>query len=296
MGLQKVIRVIAMVLSMPVLTSAEAQAERKDLGHDTTQLTPVSGSTRSPGGNESLVSNVEIDARKDGAMSLDRTAPRGNKEGGLSRNTGNGSREAEPRNKQLPSLLSRRPAPIREAYSDASGILTDDNSCSRFFGGAGAGLEVLTNMIERSRLTKLDTRVGIRMSGSPVSVTNKETGLSYRLFGRVEVNAYGPFNTKQRFPTDEYIPHVGSFPPATREVRVLMLLHELGHLMKGSDGNWLLPDDGNNEEQSRKNNLMIESQCGDQIKGLRNSRVSSKLFTRGTAPGAINDKDKKVGQ
>lgn len=298
MEFQKALRVLALALSMPALTSAAAQAERKDTGHDITLLTPLSGSTQSPSSNEGLVSNVEIGTRKGEAMGLARATP--NKEAGreeeLWRHPGNGSREVEQRNKPLPLLLSRRPAPIREAYRDASGILTGDNTCSRFFGGPGTGLEVLTNMIERSRMTKLGSRVGIRMSGSSISVTNKETGLSYRLFGRVEVNAYGPFNAKQRFPTDEYIPNVGSFPPDTREARVLMLLHELGHLMKGSDGNWLLPDDGNNEDQSRKNNLMIEAQCGDQIKALKNSRVGSNLFSRGTSSSAINNNDKKAAQ
>ena len=300
MEFQKALRVLALALSMPTLTSAAAQAERKDTGHDTTLLTPLSGSTQSPSSNESLVGDVEIGTRKGEAMRLDQATPNGNKEAGregeLWRHPGNGSREVEQRNKPLPLLLSRRPAPIREAYRDASGILTGDNTCSRFFGGPGTGLEVLANMIERSRMTKLGSGVGIRMSGSSISVTNKETGLLYRLFRRVEVNAYGPFNTKQRFPTDEYIPNVGSFPPDTREVRVLMLLHELGHLMKGSDGNWLLPDDGNNEEQSRKNNLMIEAQCGDQIKALKNSRVGSKLFSKGTSSSAINDNDKKAAQ
>jgi len=47
-----------------------------------------------------------------------------------------------------------------------------------------------------------------------------------------------------------------------------MFLHELGHLLQGQSGDWLLPDDGGDEVLSRDNTRKIESVCGDQIKNL----------------------------
>ncbi len=48
-----------------------------------------------------------------------------------------------------------------------------------------------------------------------------------------------------------------------------MLLHEVGHLVKKTDGAWLLPDDGNDAEQSNRNTLTIQDRCLGQITGLR---------------------------
>jgi hypothetical protein len=46
---------------------------------------------------------------------------------------------------------------------------------------------------------------------------------------------------------------------------VLMLLHELAHLVKGQNGSWLIPDDGNSPALSAQNTALIESQCKVQI-------------------------------
>ena len=55
-----------------------------------------------------------------------------------------------------------------------------------------------------------------------------------------------------------------------------MLLHELGHLVKGAEGNWLLPDDGNDVEASSTNSRKIEDVCGDQIRELAKSNNGKK--------------------
>jgi hypothetical protein len=101
-----------------------------------------------------------------------------------------------------------------------------------------------------------------------VRVVNNETGLTYRLFEKEEVNRRGAFYNRKRFPADPYIPRVGSFAPATPEARVLMLLHELGHLILSSEGKWLIPDDGNNASLSGRNTEKIEDECGEQIRSL----------------------------
>jgi hypothetical protein len=52
-----------------------------------------------------------------------------------------------------------------------------------------------------------------------------------------------------------------------------MLLHELGHLLRGPDGRWLLPDDGGNEVQSATNTMTIMDKCSEQIKSLNLQRT-----------------------
>ena len=49
---------------------------------------------------------------------------------------------------------------------------------------------------------------------------------------------------------------------------MLILLHELGHLMKRNDGNWLLADDNKADTVSRDNSKKILEVCGEQIKAL----------------------------
>src|SRR5205085_5591160 len=102
-----------------------------------------------------------------------------------------------------------------------------------------------------------DSGVGIRMSGAFTFYSRPEKGFSYRLFAEAHINSAGPFYRAKSFPTDPFIPNVGSFRPNTREARVLMLLHELGHLIVGPEGKWLLPDDANNPEQSARNTALV---------------------------------------
>jgi hypothetical protein len=47
-----------------------------------------------------------------------------------------------------------------------------------------------------------------------------------------------------------------------------MFLHELGHVVQGASGDWLLPDDGFDDSTSRENTKKVENVCGEQIKNL----------------------------
>src|SRR6266576_6131700 len=85
---------------------------------------------------------------------------------------------------------------------------------------------------------------------------------------KASLNSGGPFYRQQTPLGGSLIAGVGSFRANSREARVLMLLHELGHLMKGADGKWLLPDDGKSMADSLKNTRTVESVCGDQIRAL----------------------------
>jgi hypothetical protein len=157
---------------------------------------------------------------------------------------------------------------LEHAYLDAYGVLGGDNQCNQFFGGIGSR-QVLDELVIRLQIRPMgDSRIGIRMSGTFSSQVEPQKGLSYRLFERADINGQGAFFRAKVFPAEPFVPNVGSFLPNTREARVLILLHELAHLIKGKDGAWLIPDDGNSPQLSRRNTLTVESNCGQQIRAL----------------------------
>jgi hypothetical protein len=105
------------------------------------------------------------------------------------------------------------------------------------------------------------------MIGETVMVTNLRYRLtSYRLFDKAELNLDGPF-----YRISPSHPHriIGGFRPNTREARVTILLHELGHLIGRPDKQWLLPNDGADERLSDENTARVIAVCGRQIRRLR---------------------------
>lgn len=158
------------------------------------------------------------------------------------------------------------------AYFDTLSILAANNACSDFFGGPEAAADVFSRLIGKAQKNSLPSMVAMHMTGRLVEIADKRTNSRYRLFDRVMINSNGPFY-RQRVPYSfAQIPGLGTFQANTRQVRVLMFLHELGHAIKGDDGNWLLPDDGKDNELSRRNSQRIEEVCGEQIKALRSSK------------------------
>ena len=158
--------------------------------------------------------------------------------------------------------------PLDRAYLDAFTVLEHQNTCSEFFGGHTAQdvLDLLVIELREERMN--DARIGIRMSGPFTSFANAGEGISYRLFARAELNTEGPFCKAKVFTAEPFVPNVGSFQPNTRQVRVLILLHELAHLIQGRNGTWLIPDDGGNPQLSSRNTSTVESRCGVQIRNL----------------------------
>jgi hypothetical protein len=155
-------------------------------------------------------------------------------------------------------------------------ILNRENRCSNFYGGPEASVQVFHDFMSRIKRSLMSPRIGLRMSGDYMNVLNAETKLKYRLFDNASLNSDGPFYKRKNASSNGNM-GVGSFLPNTKEARVLMLLHELGHLMKGPDGNWLLPDDGTNMADSLNNTRKIESICGDQIRALGSQEVGAQL-------------------
>ena len=109
-------------------------------------------------------------------------------------------------------------------------------------------------------------------------VTNAENGLRYRLFKKAEINLDGPFYLSNNLPNRWSIPNVGDFSPSTREARVTVLLHELGHLVRKSNGEYLLVNDGTDFGISQQNTDRIITVCREQIRSLRNSTFEEELF------------------
>src|SRR5215203_5314632 len=167
------------------------------------------------------------------------------------------------RSLQAAAVKNSKLTMIELAYLDASKMLSDNNSCSNFFGEkANPILEELVVTLREQTIP--DSRIGIRMSGT-FNLAKSSDGVSYRLFEKAEINSLGAFYRAKMFPSEPLVPNMGSFAPNTRQARVIILLHELAHLIKGKDGTWLIPDDGHSAALSRENTGTIESVCGEQI-------------------------------
>jgi hypothetical protein len=166
-----------------------------------------------------------------------------------------------------PSPLISQDKVLGSAYYDTVNILSSNNSCSDFFGGPSS-VDIFNQLVSRIRKDTHSVGIGMRMSGSTINIHDAKTKRNYRIFGKVSINSHGPFYRRKVAPWAPNVPRVGTFAPNTKEARVLMLLHELGHVMKGSDGHWLLPDDGKDEGLSRANSYKIEDVCEDEINSL----------------------------
>lgn len=172
--------------------------------------------------------------------------------------------------------------PLDEAYLDAFSILRDDSACSAFYGGPPA-IKVLNQLKSQLKPRYLDSAVAVRMTGKTVTMINLKYSLSYRLFDNVELNLEGPFYRGNALHSARY---VGGFFPNTREARVTILLHELGHLIERRDKRWLLPNDGSSEYLSQENSKRVVAVCGKQIRGLSRISFAQELeAARPTSPG-----------
>jgi len=155
------------------------------------------------------------------------------------------------------------------SYMDAYRILREENACSRFFGGAANAAEVLNRFAEQLKDERFDNpNVAVEMSGAVMLVRDNRTGASYRLFERVAVNSGGPLYVTPS-PGRARRRLIGRFSTETRAARALILLHEIGHLVRGADGDWLLPNDGHNADLSGRNTDTVERNCLKQLTALK---------------------------
>lgn len=177
-----------------------------------------------------------------------------------------------------PAPVFAPPAPLdlaaveladEESYMDVYGILKEENSCSRFFGGPAQALEAFNDFARRLRKKPVgDSGVAIKMSGAYTIYRNNRTGASFRLFDEASINSNGPFVIRVKL-LHALQMRVGSFPVPSKGARALTLLHELGHLVRGTDGRWLLPNDGGDRRLSQRNTAEVEARCFEQLMALR---------------------------
>lgn len=180
--------------------------------------------------------------------------------------------EANASSAELPNqlLIKQRNWELSQAYADVFRILSRPNTCSRFYGGPRAATTVLNDFMPLVRSRRLVSEVSFQMSGRPRVIYNPVVRATYRLFDDVMVNSDGSFYKRRlefmrRFPAD-----VGSFQPGTRPARALILLHELGHLIQGENGTWLIPDDGRDGAQSDQNTKRVQQACRAELEVLNN--------------------------
>lgn len=164
---------------------------------------------------------------------------------------------------------------LDKAYLDAFTILRDENACSRLYGGPVA-IEALNELMRVVRPSYLDRNIAVRMSGSTTLYRNAVTGFSFRMFEKAEINKEGSFY-RGNAPSNHRVPPVGHYQPNTRQTRVALLLHELGHLVRGADKKWLLSDDGHDVELSAKNTKYVLDVCRDDIEAVTRMTVAQQL-------------------
>jgi hypothetical protein len=166
-------------------------------------------------------------------------------------------------------VVQKKDYNLNQAYSDVFNILSDQNTCSRFYGGSRPSIIVLNSFIRNVKSQPLTPEVAFHMMGRLRVMREPTTGASYRLFECALVNTNGSFYQRRddllrKFPSD-----IGNFAAGSRPARALILLHELGHLIQGQDGAWLLPDDDHNGAQSKANTLRVQHACRAQLELLK---------------------------
>jgi hypothetical protein len=156
---------------------------------------------------------------------------------------------------------------VTQAYIDVFKILSNENTCSNFYGGPRKAITVLNSLVTRVKSQPLASDVSFQMTG-PYWIRDQLTGASYRLFEKTMVNTNGSFYQRRGNPMSKFPSNVGNFAPGSRAARALILLHELGHLIQGEDGDWLIPDDGFDDTQSKANTLRIQQVCSKELNAL----------------------------
>ncbi|HYV14174.1 MAG TPA: hypothetical protein VE980_24920 [Pyrinomonadaceae bacterium] len=157
---------------------------------------------------------------------------------------------------------------ITQAYIDVFKILENQNTCSEFYRGPRTATIVLNGFVRRVKSQSLVRGVSFEMAGSPRIIRDPVTGASYRLFEKTMVNTNGSFYKRRADPLRKFPSDVGNFAPGSRAARALILLHELGHLIQAENGEWLIPDDGFDNTQSKANTLRVQQVCRKELNAL----------------------------
>jgi len=166
-------------------------------------------------------------------------------------------------------VIQKRDWNFNQAYSDVYKILSNQNTCSTFYGGPGTATIVLNGFVRNVKSEPLAREVAFRMTGRLRLIRESATSQPYRLFERAMVNTNGSFYKRRQDLMHKFPADVGDFSAGSRPARALILLHELGHLIQNKDGDWLLPDDDGNGVQSNANTRRVQQECRVQLKALK---------------------------
>ena len=166
-------------------------------------------------------------------------------------------------------VLEKKGWYLNQAYSDVYNILSAQNTCSSFYGGRRAATTVLNAFVSQIKYEEVYREISFRMGGRLTLVHDNAAGVSYRLFDRTVVNTNGSFYQRRADPMRNIPADVGTFLPGSRPARALILLHELGHLIRDKNGAWLIPDDGYDPAKSKANTLRVEKMCRAQLEALQ---------------------------
>ena len=164
---------------------------------------------------------------------------------------------------------------IDKAYLDAFTILREDNACSRLFGGPNA-IEALNELVRVVRPAYIDRHIAMRMSGTTTMYRNAMTGFSFRMFEKAEINMAGSFYRGNTL-SEPHVSFFRDYQPNTRKTRVVLLLHELGHLVRGVDQKWLLADDGHDLDLSAKNTKRVMDVCRSEVEAVTRMTATEQL-------------------
>jgi len=148
---------------------------------------------------------------------------------------------------------------------------------------AVGSISALNQLVGNLTSTYFNRAIALRMRGATTSVQNSRTGRSYRLFEKAEINLSGSFYKGNYSTSEARTPAIGYFQPNTREARVTILLHELGHILMKPNKEWVLPDDGADPEISRQNTNRVIDACRDQIRRLSRLSLEQELMGARTA-------------
>lgn len=197
----------------------------------------------------------------------------------------------------LPALTSPFVDRFQEAVDAARNILSGENDCSKFFGGAGleALLELETAVGSASNggysnlgdsVTGIKMNVPTKVNLSELPLSNLPSGYVAIAPSRVMINSNGPF--ARMVSSGTTLSRPGRYNPGSLQSRVLQLLHELGHLVvvrsqlsykfmtvSGARRRYemrllvpLLPLDGNDKNLSEKNTDRVLKACRSEIDKL----------------------------
>ncbi len=137
-------------------------------------------------------------------------------------------------------------AKINQAVADAKAILQRGGKCATFFQDGYADMDGVLRAVDDlgekltpGTLSSSENDAGIKQSGAQSTVTYTPDGTQYRLFASAVVNNNGPFFSAFYPGTSTVRPRIGStsgYTAGTRQAQVLMVLHEIAHLIKRADG------------------------------------------------------------